>query len=253
MSENNEISPVVNKKIFSFGFRCSSAAILKRMGLKQESYPFDWLVSHLSVIKHCIENNFEEFLNINNYKRKYTNTYEMADSRNGFICDEHLMVNVFYQPQDMLDVENTYKCRLAMNHHNITEPEDTSYYNRCVSRFRELVISDEQKIYLHIRPVIRLEMYQENKKEIIRELVEFDNYVHTTMNQKCQGLIFIIVRDDNPDYQFRTETLYSSFNGTTIYLIYANSGFIDAGEMFMGNYYEEKLFIESKIRETLEL
>jgi hypothetical protein len=96
-------------------------------------------------------------------------------------------------------------------------------------------------------------MYQENKKEIIRELVEFDNYVYTTMNQKCQGLIFIIVRDDNPDYQFRTETLYSSFNGTTIYLIYANSGFIDAGEMFMGNYYEEKLFIESKIRETLEL
>jgi hypothetical protein len=162
------------KKIFSFGFRCSSAAIIKRMGLKLESYPFDWLVSHRSVIRHCMETDFEEFLNIENYQRKYTNTYEMADSRHGFVCDEHLMVNVFYQPLDMLDVENTYKCRLAMNHHNITETKDKEYYTRCVERFRELVASDYEKVYLHICPVITLQMYEEKKAEIVEEIIEFD-------------------------------------------------------------------------------
>ena len=34
----------------SFGYRCSCAGILKDLGLKHESYPFDWLISNLSVI-----------------------------------------------------------------------------------------------------------------------------------------------------------------------------------------------------------
>ena len=246
--EQMETKEKKNKKIFSFGFRCSSAAIIKHMGLKLESYPFDWLVSHLSVIRHCMENQFEEFLNINNYQRKYTNTYEMADSREGFICDEHLMVNVFYQPVDMLDVENTYKCRLAMNHHNITETKDKEYYTRCVERFRELVVSDDDKIYLHICPVITFQMYEEKKAEIVKEIVEFDCFVHKTMNNKCKGLVFIIARDDT----FRTEQLDILSTGTRMYVIYANRNFIDAGEVFMGNYHEERMFIESKIRETID-
>jgi len=240
------------KKIFSFGFRCSSAAIIKRMGLKLESYPFDWLVSHLSVIRHCMETDFEEFLNIGNYQRKYTNTYEMADSRKGFVCDEHLMVNVFYQPLDMLDVENTYKCRLAMNHHNITEIKDKEYYTRCVERFRELVTSDYEKVYLHICPVITLQMYEEKKAEMMKEIIEFDRFVNDSMNRLCKGLVFIIARDDSPEYSFRTEKMDILPTGTCIYVIYANRGFIDAGEIFMGNWSQETAFIQDKIREGLD-
>jgi hypothetical protein len=198
-----------------------------------------------------METNFEEFLNINNYKRKYTNTYEMADSNQGFICDEHLMVNVFYQPVDMLDVENTYKCRLAMNHNNITETKDTEYYTRCVERFRELVASDYDKIYLHICPVITLQQYEETKEEMVKEIVEFDRFVHKTMNHRSEGLVFIIARDNSSEYTFRTEQLDMLSTGTCIYVIYANRGFIDAGEVFMGNYHEEVMFIESKIREKM--
>ena len=246
--EQIETEEKKKKKIVSFGFRCSSASIMKHMGLKLESYPFDWLVSHLSVIRHCMETDFKEFLNINNYQRKYTNTYEMADSREGFICDEHLMVNVFYQPAHMLDVENTYKCRLAMNHHNITETKDTEYYSRCVERFRELVASDDKKIYLHICPVITLQMYQEKKAEMVEEIVEFDRFVHERMNHRSKGVVFIIARDET----FRTEQLDILSTGTCIYVIYANRNFIDAGEVFMGNYHEERMFIESKIREVIE-
>lgn len=242
-----------NIKVFSMGFRCSSAAILKKLGLKTESYPFDWLISHLSVIRHCMENDFQEFLNIENYQRKYTNTYEMADSKEGFVCDEHLMVNVYYQPIDMLDVENTYKCRLAMNHHNITEEKDTDYYKRCVSRFRELLNSDSNKIYIHIRPLIKLEMYEENKSEILRELVEFDNFVYDFSKNTTQGLIFILVRDDRENFQMKYELLYYKGNGTRIYLVYVNRHFIDAGEIFMGHCHEERTFIENKINEIVNM
>jgi hypothetical protein len=68
MSNNNCLP---KKTLFSLGFRCSSASLIKSLGLKNESYPFDWLVSRLSVIQHCIESDFVEFLNLDNYKRQW--------------------------------------------------------------------------------------------------------------------------------------------------------------------------------------
>ena len=70
-------------QFFSFGYRCSSAGILKSMQLKYESFPFDWLISRLDVIKHCLQDDFREFLNQSNYVRKYSKTYEMIDSDQG--------------------------------------------------------------------------------------------------------------------------------------------------------------------------
>jgi len=43
----------------SLGYRCSAAAILKRLQLKNESYPFYWLISRLSIIKVCLSNQLQ--------------------------------------------------------------------------------------------------------------------------------------------------------------------------------------------------
>jgi len=239
-------------KIFSLGFRCSSAAILKRMGLKHESFPFDWLISRLSVIRHCMETDFTEFLNLSNYQRKYSNTYEMADSRSGFICDEHLMVNLYYQPVDQPDPENTYKWYLAMNHHNILEQKDTEYYERCVQRYRELMTFDEPKIYLHICPLITLEKYNTTKENIFHELTSFDNFIYNFTNGTSLGLFFIMVRDDTGEHSKNSGLFFTSLKtNTKIYIIYTNNQFIDAGESFMGNCHEEREYIEQVIRKEI--
>ena len=65
-------------KIISFGYRCSSAGFLKKLGLKNESYPFDWLISRLFVIKHCVESNFTVFLNLEKFEKKQCNTSSMG-------------------------------------------------------------------------------------------------------------------------------------------------------------------------------
>lgn len=238
-----------NTKIFSLGFRCSSAAILKRMGMKHESFPFDWLISRLSVIRHCMETDFSEFLNLSNYQRKYSNTYEMADSRNGFICDEHLMVNTYYQPEDQADPENTYKWYLAMNHHNILEQKDTEYYERCVQRYRELMSSDDPKIYVHICPLISMESYQQNKEDVFKELTDFDQFVYGFAKGTCRGLFFIMVRDDAGEQEKKINLFFTSLvTHTKIYIVYTNGQFIDAGESFMGHCHEERDLIEEVIR-----
>ena len=250
MSEKSN-SPI---KILSFGFRCSSAAILKQMNLKTESYPFDWLISDLSVIKHCIETDFQEFVNPSNYIRKYTNTYEMADSKEGFICDEHLMVNHFYQPVEKMDEDNTYKYKLAMNHHNILEPKDAEYYNRCIQRFRELIINDDQKAYLHIRHLITKEKYEIEKQTILQEIIDFDTFIYEYSKSSLKGLYFILVKDKKNNESFHQELLYESLTtGSKIITIFVNPHFVDAGEIFIGEYYNEVLFIKEQIQNLLLL
>lgn len=248
--EHSEDTNTQVTKIFSLGFRCSSASILKKMGLKHESFPFDWLVSRLSVIQHCIQNNFCEFLHREHYIRKYSNTYEMTDSLNGFVCDEHLMVNMFYQPPDMPDCENTYQYRLAMNHHNITEDKDYEYYGRCVDRFRELLRTLYPKKYLHICPLITFAKYQERRCSLLKELTEFDEFMCNATSGTASGLFFIMVRDDIETCR-RELLYYSTQTKSKIYVIYANKWFVDAGEVFMGHDGGERRQIENIIREHM--
>ena len=46
----------------SIGPYCSSADIIKINGLRNSSYPFDYLFSSLKMVKHCINNRFKIFL-----------------------------------------------------------------------------------------------------------------------------------------------------------------------------------------------
>jgi hypothetical protein len=240
-------------KIISFGYRCSSAGFLKKMGLKHESFPFDWLISRLSVIKHCIETNFTEFLNLQNYEKRQCKTYEMTDINNNFVCDENLIVNTYYQPLNIPNPEIAYKWYLAMNHHNILENEKhKEYYNRCIHRFQEVIKTENEKFFLHICPLILLDKYNEIKDEIKKSLDDFDDFIYNYSNYKIKGLIFIMVRDDNSINTKKGELLYfSEITKTQIYIVYANKNFIDAGIRFMGDNNEEELFIEEIIKNTL--
>lgn len=245
----NEVQPT---KIFSLGFRCTSAAILKRLNLKNESFPFDWLISRLSVIKDCITNNFKEFINIQNYENRHTNTYEMADSNKHFVCDEYLKINKYYQPEELMQAENSYKYYLAMNHHDICEPHGNDYYNRCIKRFNELLTENTKKIYIHIAPLTAFDNYVIKKNEVIDEIVEFDNFLYNYTNKNTKGIVFIMVKDET--LQEKVERLYKEIKetGTQIHVIYTNRDFIDAGEVYMGNYYHEMKYIESIILQTMQ-
>lgn len=52
------------KYICSLGFNCHASQMLKDNGIKMESYPFDWIMSNLQVVKQSIEDNFSDFLHL---------------------------------------------------------------------------------------------------------------------------------------------------------------------------------------------
>lgn len=61
----------------SLGYFCDVASDLEKLGLRSYSYPFDWNLTSLDNNIKLIENNFEDFLNIDNIKQLsgYPNRY----------------------------------------------------------------------------------------------------------------------------------------------------------------------------------
>ena len=218
-------------KVISFGHRCSSASFIQKLNLKTETYPFDWLVSKLDVIKDCIETKFVHFFNVDNYITKNTETFNIIDNTKTHICNEVIQVNVYYE-KDIQNIQ-TYNFKLAINHHDINN--DYLYYQRCVNRLYELFESDIQKYYLHFYPIMGINDFQNNKDDI---LIEFDNFSQYIIEKTKNifGIYFILIRynENIKSIQLKETENYIVFG------IYCNDNFIDGGGPFMGEHIIEQ-------------
>lgn len=108
--------------ICSLGSHCQTANTLKKLSLKKNSYPFDWIFSNPEMVTSCIEDDFTCFLD----KSQHI-------SRGPNLSGHKIYGNIF-------------------NHHNITKEEDYLYFTRCVNRFKQLLKKDEDKIFFMILP-----------------------------------------------------------------------------------------------------
>ena len=261
---------------FSLGYRCSSAGILKYLNVKTESYPFDWLISRLPIIKDCLETNFKDFLNKDNYQKCDTKTlhhfYSNLESESNknknnnnnntfLICNESIVYNTYYQnnfskeefiiPSELQYPVDTYSYHLALNHRNILCDDDHDYFKRCIDRFEKMIVKSDNKLSLYIHPVLNLNDFENNKDYLLNQFIDFHIYLSSiTVNLK--GLYILIVRKANLSNPFiekiEIELLErkSENKDCFLFILYTNENFIDAGEIFMqtNNEKETNLLIE---------
>lgn len=104
----------------SLGHLCHASSFLKKIGFKKMSFPFDWVFSDLSIVIHCIEDDFATFLDKSHYiQLNYTK------------CAH----------------KKYHDC--MFNHHNpLNNKHHYDYFVRCVSRFRNLLASDKNKVFV---------------------------------------------------------------------------------------------------------
>jgi len=115
----------------SLGSLCHSAQLLKINGLKNASYPFDWIFSSLPMVEHCIKDDFKTFLDKTQYI-DYTTNSTLKQTQ----C-EHRFYGKMLGNQEH---------NIIFNHHNpLSNESDYFYIERCVNRFRDLVKSNESK------------------------------------------------------------------------------------------------------------
>ena len=115
------------KHIVSLGSLCLTSKLLQSMGLKAESYPFDWIFSTPSMVAHCIDDNFASFLN--------KDFYLPVRQGKGRQCH-----HTFYNSDQ--------RGSPLFNHRDPSTDEDYDYLVRCVNRFRAVLQSPDRTLFV---------------------------------------------------------------------------------------------------------
>lgn len=97
-----------------------------RLGLRDASYPFDWLISEYSGVSELINNNFEDFLN-------YESQLKMLKS----FCEENELILIAFTQTELEENEYTF---CVENDENSTVSQEFCSKNK---RLADLLCSEE--------------------------------------------------------------------------------------------------------------
>jgi len=246
----------IEKKLilFSVGHRCTSASLIKELRLKFESYPFDWVVSKLDVVLHCVKDDFCQYLNQDNYRELYSETFNLCDGEKRHICHENISFNNFYETEFNHDTGNptdfsfgTYGMKLAMTHHNITTEKDKGYFERCVTRFRKILNLPQRKFFLYVHPLLGINQFEETSYSLLLYFMEFvEKFKQYTTN--IFGIFFICVKNEERKNQI--ETMFEN-EEMIVFVLYTNQNLIDGGGVYDGDFYNEQYTILITIEKIL--
>jgi hypothetical protein len=166
MSEINYVS--------SLGSLCHCSQLLKRNNLKLVSYPFDWIFSNSDNVIHCLEDNFNIFLD----KSYYIN---ISKGKRGKSKCGH----------------SKYNNRMFNHHNPLTNIDHYNYYVRCVDRFKNLLQEQEHKLFIMI--LINMNNIDDDKKN---KMIEFNNRFSKYTSNYTLLVIFHIPNKEENDNIF---------------------------------------------------
>ncbi len=239
--------------IFSVGYRCTSSSLIKEMNMKFESYPFDWVVSKPETVLHCLDTDFEEYLNRDHYVSiERSHTFNLFNNIKQHVCYEPICYNAYYENEQarLCDGDvGTYERRLALTHHNMHNEKDYQYFQRCVTRFRRMLASTKQKFYLYTHPLISNSTFNEECAYLLCKFCSFADTI-SKHSGNIFGIFFMIVQCEDKKHQ--VEVMYES-TAMKVIVMYANNSLVDAGATYSGDFYSEQyqmlVTIESILKE----
>ena len=151
----------------SLGPQCHSTNILRRLNLKKESYPFDWIFSNLKNVEHAIKDDFKIFLD----EKFYTNPDVLSKTQR----------HSYY-------FENGAS---MFNHHNPLNKEHYDYFVRCVNRFNTLIFEKEYKLFIFTYINLEIPVFSSIQKKI----QEFKNFFDSIVSNYKILVILHFVSD----------------------------------------------------------
>jgi hypothetical protein len=124
------------RAVLSLGTHCLTSHALKAFDLKQFSGPFDWIFSNMRMVAHCIEDDFNIFLD--------PHYHEFVPPEKRTVPDANFCEHRFYRDK--------YSVKTVFNHYDITDPDHHAYYVRCVDRFRQSLRADHRTLLVMLTP-----------------------------------------------------------------------------------------------------
>ena len=133
----------MDTEFISIGPCCFTAEYIKKYGLRNHSYPFDYIFSSIEMVNHCINDKFKMFLDL---------TY-ISDCNHSFY-DEKIKTNLL--ERHSYHVLGLYKPPVTLPHHNLHIESVYNSMQRKCNRFLELLNSNKKifLVYIMFRPKI---------------------------------------------------------------------------------------------------
>lgn len=229
--------------IFSVGHRCTTASLIKEMRLKFESYPFDWVVSKLETVKHCLRTDFGDFLTEDHYEQVESETINLCDGHETFVTTESIVYNTHYEDTMTAHVNKnsdnqrgTYGYMLALTHHDMRDTANKAYFERCIDRLHNILRLPRRKYYLYVNPLIGNAEFDASAATTLLQFIEFAEFM-STVTTNSHGIFFFVVKNEERKHEvvemFRCDAM-------TVFVMFANNGMVDAGGVFDGDFYNEQ-------------
>lgn len=126
----------IKKEFISLGGNCSVAFQLKNIGIRFNSYPFDWAKINISQLNNILDNDFKDFHNLSIKKLSHNHNYKFIDNQNSFLLTNPYKIIFaheipFNNNQDIVDS-------------NIVALKEK--FNRRINRFRNLNSMSNTKV-----------------------------------------------------------------------------------------------------------
>ncbi|PGY12671.1 DUF1796 family putative cysteine peptidase [Bacillus sp. AFS031507] len=168
------------KNVISLGFFCSTALELKKIGLRDSSGPFDWIISDFKGIIDCIDNGFEDILKYGNMSQyKETPNYYVDTIYNFHFYHDFSRYDAL--SDQLPNVKDKYVRRIKRFYEKIKEP---TLFIRYIKNQEEIIYIENN--YEGIMSIIK--KYNESNDLI---LISNDNIIsnslHTFRVQKDEG------------------------------------------------------------------
>jgi hypothetical protein len=211
-------------KFCSLGIGCHSSQVFKRMKLKKESYPFDWINSSIEIVKDCIEDDFTKFLD----KELYSPAENLWD-------DDSVCHHDFYK-QFLMHDDDLAK-QIFFRHTNpLINENDYLYYKRCIERFRNLLASNEKKVFLIILP---------NRSDDITKSIIDVLSLSSFLEKYTTNFTIIAVHQQITGHQS-----FNLINGNNLKFIHLKTNSLDFG----GHYddFNDELYLDNTIKQVID-
>ena len=154
-------------EFISVGPFCTTADIIKLNNFRKSSYPFDYIFSSLEMVKHCINDRFNIFLNKEYYlegneKKSMHHLYYSKFINTEVLRKHHLKWN-------MLNIANNLEKREIFLHHNLLDEETYSAFVRRCNRLLNLIDNNEKIVFVYYN------CYTEDYDDIVDFSKNFSN------------------------------------------------------------------------------
>lgn len=219
--------------VCSLGTLCHTGRILQRLQLKKTSHPFDWVFSDYNIIIDCLKDDFNKFLDPSYY----------TDVKNDF--HEHNCGHTLYHEDFFF-------------HKDPRRDDHYQYYQRCVERFRNLLKSNERKLFLmfispektkHPHSISQMVENQVDKQTIIEEIKRNGRELdHELRNHTSNYQLVVIINFGGNEYQTYEQEVEGTLEFLHLNTIDPSQGVTFSGgwntNRFPDNYYTSGLLTE---------